>query len=88
MAQSPNPPDTPLFRALWAAQSGLCALCGAPMPAHRGVLAHATLWKRLRPSFDHIRPRSKGGTGEAGNLQLAHAACNRRKGNRWTDRAQ
>lgn len=83
MAQSPTPPDTPLFRALWAEQEGRCALCGEAMPASRAAVAHATLWKRLRPTVDHIRPRAKGGGDERSNLQLAHAACNRRKGSRW-----
>lgn len=80
MSQSYAPPDTPLFRGLWERQSGLCALCGKPMPQHRFALPHATLWKKQRPSFDHICPRSRGGSDRPENLQLTHAACNRRKG--------
>jgi len=83
VSQSHKPSQTPLFRKLWAAQSGRCALCGEPMPAHRFETPHATVWKKQRPTIDHIRPRAKGGSDAPENLQLAHAACNRRKGDRW-----
>jgi 5-methylcytosine-specific restriction endonuclease McrA len=33
---------------------------------------------------DHIRPRSRGGSDDEGNLQLAHAHCNRAKANKWS----
>jgi 5-methylcytosine-specific restriction endonuclease McrA len=52
------------------------------MPASRFELAHASLWKKQRPTFDHIRPRAAGGSEKPDNLQLAHAACNKRKGAR------
>lgn len=74
-----------LFDELWLRQSGCCAICGKPMPANRWAVPHATLWKKQRPTFDHIRPKSKGGADEASNLQLAHAGCNKLKGNRWDD---
>lgn len=77
-----DPPDTPLFRQLWDAQSGKCALCGEAMPRHRFQVAHATLWKKQRPSFDHILPRGAGGGEAKTNLQLAHTNCNKRKGRR------
>ena len=73
-------PDTPLFRQLWTQQDGKCALCGEAMPKHRFELAHATLWKKWRPSFDHITPRAAGGSDAETNLQLAHTICNKRKG--------
>ncbi|HRJ02170.1 MAG TPA: HNH endonuclease signature motif containing protein [Hyphomonas sp.] len=50
------------------------------MPAGRFDVAHATLWRKWRPTFDHIRPRAAGGSDSAENLQLAHGVCNRRKG--------
>ncbi|MDP3460466.1 MAG: HNH endonuclease signature motif containing protein [Hyphomonas sp.] len=53
------------------------------MPASRFELTHATLWKKQRPTFDHIRPKAAGGSDAPGNLQLAHAACNWRKGRGW-----
>lgn len=80
MSQSVTPPDTELFKNLWCAQSGLCAICGEPMPSRRADVAHATLWKKWRPTFDHIIARAKGGADKAENLQLAHAICNKRKG--------
>lgn len=80
MSQSFSPPDTPHFQTLWARQAGLCALCGKPMPKSRFELAHARLWKKQRPSYDHIRARSRGGADRLVNLQLAHAQCNKRKG--------
>lgn len=72
-----------LFSVRWARQQGRCAICGKPMPETRWQTPHATVWKKLRPTFDHIRPRSKGGGDEPENLQLAHAACNKRKGDDW-----
>jgi 5-methylcytosine-specific restriction endonuclease McrA len=69
--------------ALWGRQTGRCALCGEVMPAARFEVAHATLWKKLRPTIDHVRPVSKGGGSEIDNLQLAHAVCNWRKGDAW-----
>ncbi len=72
-----------VFQDLWNAQSGLCALCGRAMPASRWDTPHATVWKKMRPTFDHIRPRSKGGDDSVGNLQLAHARCNKIKGNEF-----
>jgi 5-methylcytosine-specific restriction endonuclease McrA len=86
VSQSFSPPDTELFRALWAKQEGCCALCGLAMPASRFELVHATLWKKQRPTFDHILPRSAGGGDRRANLQLAHAICNWRKGARRPDR--
>lgn len=80
MSQPFAPPRTDLFRRLWQAQEGCCALCGKPMPEGRFHTAHATIWKRERPTFDHIIPRAAGGADTCENLQLAHARCNKRKG--------
>ncbi|MBI1361290.1 MAG: HNH endonuclease [Alphaproteobacteria bacterium] len=77
-----------LFDDLWARQSGLCAICGEAMPENRWRTPHAAVWKKRRPTFDHIRPRAKGGTDAAENLQLAHADCNRRKGAAWKPSAR
>ena len=82
MSQTVSPPHTPLFRMLWEGQQGCCALCGKPMPASRFHVAHATIWARERPTFDHIIPRAAGGPDSGDNLQLAHARCNKRKGTR------
>ena len=51
-----------------------CHLCGAEVP--RGP------WREddpLRPTRDHVKPKSAGG-GRRGNLRLAHASCNHRRG--------
>ena len=72
-----------LFDTLWAAQEGRCAICGGLVPKNRFETPHATVWKKKRPSFDHIRPRNKGGLDDPANLQLAHAECNWRKGDSW-----
>ena len=80
MSQPIRPPDSPLFERLWQLQDGCCVLCGKPMPRSRFEVAHATIWKRERPTFDHIVPRAAGGPDREDNLQLAHARCNRRKG--------
>lgn len=82
VSQSIQPPSSPLYRRLWEAQSGCCALCGGPMPESRFAVAHASIWKRRRPTFDHIVPLAAGGPDSPDNLQLAHADCNKRKGRR------
>ena len=84
MSVRPVPPDTPLFHALWEKQAGLCALCEKAMPKNRFELAHVSLWKKWRPSFDHIIPRAAGGPDDEENLQLAHAVCNKIKGAKLT----
>ncbi|PKP80288.1 MAG: HNH endonuclease [Alphaproteobacteria bacterium HGW-Alphaproteobacteria-18] len=80
MSQSHTPPESGHFRTLWDRQGGLCALCGRAMPRHRFEVDHATLWKKRRPSFDHIRARARGGSDRLENLQLVHAECNWKKG--------
>ena len=53
----------------------VCQLCGEL------VNLRAPPWDVLRPSVDHIIPKSKGGSDDLANLQLAHADCNSRRGN-------
>ncbi|MEM8617223.1 MAG: HNH endonuclease [Pseudomonadota bacterium] len=76
-------PRTALHLRLWQAQNGLCALCQKPMLRNRFDAPHASVWAAQRATFDHVRPKSKGGTDAAHNLQLTHAICNKRKGQRW-----
>ena len=70
-----------LFQQLWQTQSGHCALCSKPMLRNRFEAAHARVWAKQRATVDHIIPRSKGGSDAPENLQLAHARCNKIKGN-------
>ena len=80
MSQSFRLAGTGLHARLWESQAGLCALCGRAMPKSRFEVAHASIWKRERPTIDHIVPRAAGGPDVPENLQLTHARCNRVKG--------
>lgn len=51
----------------------VCGICGRPVD--KGLkYPHP-----LSATVDHIIPLAKGGTNDAGNLQLAHWCCNRQK---------
>jgi len=52
------------------------------MLRNRFEAPHARIWAKRRATMDHIIPRSKGGPDTPENLQLAHATCNKIKGNR------
>ena len=66
------------WRLLYAAQGGLCSLCGEFMlPRSNVSRARGTI------SEEHVQPRSRGGGGrDARNVVLAHTACNTAKGRR------
>lgn len=51
----------------YQAQGGKCALCGEPMPLDK-------------MTKDHVIPRSKGGSPDWENIQLACEPCNATKG--------
>lgn len=51
------------------------------MLRNRFQAPHARIWSKQRATFDHIIPRSNGGADTNDNLQLAHAHCNKIKGN-------
>jgi 5-methylcytosine-specific restriction endonuclease McrA len=53
----------------------VCQLCGGLVDFAVPILAD------LAPTIDHIIPQSLGGSDEPENLQTAHRACNREKGN-------
>lgn len=52
-----------------------CELCKEPIRKSKNN-------KNRKLTFDHKLPKSKGGNGDFENLQLAHARCNRKKGNK------
>lgn len=54
-----------------------CGICGEPVDMSLRLSGDL-----MRPSVDHIMPRSLGGTHEPENLQLAHLRCNMRKSDR------
>ncbi|MHA7901342.1 MAG: HNH endonuclease [Henriciella sp.] len=81
MSQSYQLSTGALTQTLWHAQGGKCALCGRPMLRNRFEAPHAQVWAKSRATLDHIQPRSKGGADTVENLQLAHARCNKIKGN-------
>ncbi len=59
------------IRRMVIARDGLvCGLCGGEVETAKDV------------HIDHIIPVSRGGTNVLGNLQVAHARCNMRKGAR------
>ena len=53
----------------------ICGICG--MPVNPELSVYETEWAA---TIDHIIPRCKGGSNEDDNLQIAHLACNVRKG--------
>lgn len=62
-------------KQMYKRQKGLCWICGERMaisPLAAGSLRFAT--------FDHLVPKSEGGTGAQANLRLAHKKCNSLRG--------
>ena len=82
MSQSFKMPDGALFVQLWEQQEGRCAVCKKTMLRNRFEAPHSRIWARQRASLDHKWPRSKGGRDTPDNLQLTHAQCNKRKGDK------
>ena len=60
-------------RYLAKRQKWHCPLCGEPLRTGKPV------------NIDHIIPRSRGGDSSKANLQLVHAECNTRKGNKMPE---
>lgn len=61
------------YSAVIERSGGVCGICSTPVGD----------WSAIH--FDHIVPLSRGGAHSADNLQVAHAACNMRKHNKWQE---
>lgn len=73
-----NPQRRDELRAkLFELQNGRCHLCGRPMTLERPERTRAP---KSFASFDHLTPKSEGGTSYYTNLKLAHRSCNSRRG--------
>jgi 5-methylcytosine-specific restriction endonuclease McrA len=59
-------------------QNGLCAACGYRFPQPGELNAQPQL--AYSPTFDHVFPRSQGGSDDVGNFRLVHSGCNRARG--------
>ena len=66
------------LRSLWWAQSGLCHLCGKPVPEPGSVWPH----RPDAPTEDHVIPRASRAKGKSGygNHLMAHRLCNAKRG--------
>ncbi len=71
--EKPFPVD-PLKLFVFNEQKGMCWLCDMLMVIDSAGPPNAATW-------DHILPRSHGGTWHRDNLKLAHKVCNERRGN-------
>ena len=67
--------DRPMMVRIAAIQGGVCSLCWEPLDFSPDLSPDAP----LRPSFEHVIPRSLGGPNVGGRL-VAHRVCNSRKG--------
>jgi 5-methylcytosine-specific restriction endonuclease McrA len=59
-------------------QDGLCAICGHRFAAPDEV--NESVEVEYAATFDHIVPRSQGGTDDVANLRLVHYRCNVARG--------
>lgn len=59
-------------------QNGRCILCGEAIHLELPRGAYGA------PTFEHLNPRTKGGTDSRYNLGLSHAECNHHRGTRLT----
>lgn len=68
-----------LREKLFKKQQGLCHICGKLMTLQR---KRGTKIPSDFATFDHLNPRSNGGTAYYTNLKLAHRRCNNARGSK------
>ena len=61
--------------------NGCCHLCGETILVNRPKGMSSKVWRQLKPSRDHLVPKSNGGLGLINNVKPSHAGCNSRRGN-------
>ena len=74
--EPPKTLTTPLMRMLWRAQHGRCRYCKQLMVHIPGTVLDSSV------TWDHVVPRSRGGSNAVENLVLACRSCNNLKGNK------
>jgi 5-methylcytosine-specific restriction endonuclease McrA len=67
------------YKALVYKSGNLCWFCGGPFDISKRRSRYDTD-PDLRPSVEHLLPRSRGGTDVPENLVVAHRSCNNEKG--------
>ena len=58
-----------------------CKLCGQPVKIDTKTSRNSLRYAPLEFSWDHIYPKSLGGSNDLVNMQVAHKACNNTRGN-------
>ena len=67
---------------VWKRDRGICWLCG------KTVRLRTSPRSPIRPTLDHIIPKSRGGEDKCRNYRLAHQECNVARGNLDADLPQ
>ena len=60
----------------------VCSLCGKPIKIDTNIRSGDNQYDKMAFSWDHIRPKSKGGGYYLANMQPAHKICNNKRGTR------
>ena len=56
-----------------------CKLCGQPIKIDSETIKHATQSQPMMFTWDHIYPKSRGGSNDLANMQPTHKICNAKK---------
>ena len=58
----------------------LCKLCGQPIKIDSYIQQHIDQTDKMAFSWDHMQPKSLGGSYELNNMQPTHKICNNKRG--------